>query len=269
MKNFDDVVKDIEKMFCDQNFPKQLSYQLVKSSGSKPSDRWSILNRLIMFYVGGTTDARTYSQWRSVGRYVRKGEKAFGIIAPVTRKIKTIDVNTGLEKEEVRIISFRSMPVFSYEATEGSDLPEEKPDSVDISVSVKNLAKAVKSLGCSIEYKAFDGSVLGFYQPATNRIVLSDFSLITLSHESGHFVVHEILKEEMGRSQEECVVELAALVICELSGEQGYEKQTYDYLKFYSSLKSSSEPKEVIGVISKIIGTVEKVVNVLFEAMQK
>lgn len=53
---------------------------------SKPSDTWSFLNRLIM-YMNGTSDARGYKQWQEVGRWIKKGAKAFYIIAPVFKKV--------------------------------------------------------------------------------------------------------------------------------------------------------------------------------------
>lgn len=46
-----------------------------------PSAKWSLLNRTIMFFAG-TRDARGFRQWQEVGRHVKKGSKAFTILAP-------------------------------------------------------------------------------------------------------------------------------------------------------------------------------------------
>ena len=84
------------------------------------SDLWSFLNRLIMRVIGQTEDARTYKQWQSVNRQVLKGQKSFSIIAPVTKKVH----NDETDEDEVRLIGFRPLPVFAYEATDGEELPD-------------------------------------------------------------------------------------------------------------------------------------------------
>ena len=98
MKNFKDAVKEILTMFEREEFTEQLAISIIRRRSDEdviPSDNWSILNRLIMLMIGRTEDARTYLQWQSIGRQVKKGAKAFQIIAPMTKKI--IDEETGEE----------------------------------------------------------------------------------------------------------------------------------------------------------------------------
>ena len=63
-----------------ENNPEKVALVVFKGSG-KPSDRWSFFNRLIMLM--NTEDARGFRQWKQVGRHVKKGAKAFYILAPV------------------------------------------------------------------------------------------------------------------------------------------------------------------------------------------
>ena len=270
MKNIDEVIEEIKEMFLNQDFPRQLGYQIIKAKEDKPSAHWSILNRLIMHNIGHTYDARTFKQWQAVGRHVKKGAKAFAIIAPITVTDKKVDQVTGKEQEEIKVIGFRGMPVFAYEVTDGDPLPvtednTQKPNSANTS----NLMEAIKRLGGKISYAPYDGSTLGYYRPSTNEIVLSDRSTITLAHESAHFVVHHVLRREMKRNLEECTAELTALTFCELFAEEGYEVQSYDYIREYAGLTDGTDPRNVIQVISRVTNTVAEIITVLLSAMDK
>ena len=61
-----------------------------------PSSMWSFTNRILMF-LGDTGDARGFSQWKQVDRWVRKGAKAIHILVPCFKK--EVDDATGEEKE--------------------------------------------------------------------------------------------------------------------------------------------------------------------------
>ena len=63
-----------------------------------PSSYWSLANRLITL-AKGTIDARGFQQWKKAGRKVKKGAKAFHILAPITRKVKSED-----PEEEYKLI---------------------------------------------------------------------------------------------------------------------------------------------------------------------
>lgn len=89
MKNFDEAVNNLINMFKNEDFPQKLALTIIKRVDEGiPSDKWSITNKLIMLLLGNTTDARGYKQWQEAGRHIKKGEKAFYILAPNTKKIK-------------------------------------------------------------------------------------------------------------------------------------------------------------------------------------
>ena len=118
MKNFEDAVNSLMTMFAKQDFPEQVAWSIIRrdpNEPSIPSDGWSVFNRLIMRLFGNTDDARTYLQWKAVGRHVTKGAKAFYIFAPIIRK--EVDEKNGKETKELR--GFRPLPVFALEDTEG------------------------------------------------------------------------------------------------------------------------------------------------------
>lgn len=121
MKNIDQAIITLLEMFKNRNFPEHVAFTIIKrkacDTAAKPSDNWSIGNILIMAFIGKTDDARTYKQWQTAHRQVKRGAKAFYIYAPVTRKIKAADSLTG--EDDYILLGFRTLPVFRLEDTEG------------------------------------------------------------------------------------------------------------------------------------------------------
>lgn len=118
-------------MFAKGELPEAIARTIIKTQpGTIPCANWSLGNRLLTA-LADTDDARGIRQWESVGRRVKKGGKAFYILAPFGQrvKVKVTDSETGEEEEVERIIAhgFKAIPVFRYEDTEGEELPL-KPD---------------------------------------------------------------------------------------------------------------------------------------------
>src|SRR5215831_17708750 len=57
--------------------------------------------------------------WLSLGRQVRKGEKAIYILAPIVRKVR----NEKTGEDEPRVVGFRGASVFDVSQTDGEPLP--------------------------------------------------------------------------------------------------------------------------------------------------
>ena len=66
-----------------------------------------------------------YRTWQSMGRQVRRGERGYQILAPITRRI-TRDETTDEERERV-VCGFRIVHVFDIRQTEGEPLPDVGP----------------------------------------------------------------------------------------------------------------------------------------------
>ncbi|WP_202320774.1 hypothetical protein [Archaeoglobus neptunius] len=139
--------------------PEKVVLAVFKGNG-KPSDSWSFFNRLIMF-MNDTADARGFRQWQKVGRRVKKGAKAFYILAPVRKKVPVrVRKIVIVEEEEIevdetvlveKLVSFKSIPVFRYEDTEGEPLPEEKFD-FEVPCEFQGI---IDELGLRVETKSF------------------------------------------------------------------------------------------------------------------
>ncbi len=70
------VATRIVEQFQAGNIPKALAQVFIQRKDDIPCRSWSWTNQLLSA-LAGHDDARSYLDWQSVGRQVRKGERAF------------------------------------------------------------------------------------------------------------------------------------------------------------------------------------------------
>lgn len=225
-------------MFESGELPPAVARTMIRpAKASRPSDHWSLGNRILMI-LAGTEDARGFKAWQEVGRRVKKGARAFHILAPVTRKVtkKADDPGAGEEPEEQEkrvITGFRLIPVFRLEDTEGATLPEVSYDPPE----PPPLQDAAKAFGVEeiLYAPGKDGSYGFFSWQGRKRIVLHTHDVKTWFHELGH-AVHGTIRPLKGGQvpEQEIVAELFAAAMCELHGIRGYHRYTWEYVKSYS-----------------------------------
>ena len=86
--------------------------------------RYSFQNQLLIFLQRpDATVVAGFNRWRSLGRFVKKGEKGIAIFAPCRYKTK-VETDDGEEKTMQQIRGFRLVHVFDISQTEGEDLPD-------------------------------------------------------------------------------------------------------------------------------------------------
>ena len=118
-----EAANDILRAFENPNsLPAPLATIFIWRNDDSPCRSWSWRNQLIAA-LHGHKDARGFRQWLEVGRCVKKGETAFFILSPCTKKVE--DVKTGDEKAV--LCGFRGTPVFGFNQTQGDPLPEGDP----------------------------------------------------------------------------------------------------------------------------------------------
>lgn len=175
--------------------------------------------------------------WKSLGRQVRKGEKAIKIIAPLGRK--ETDPQTGEEKK--RIYGWRAVNVFDIKQTEGEPLPEVKAPELVWEIGHElydRLAVVTQQEGLTLvrQHKEFERSpgLMGFYQPGEKLIAVRDdvaqlMQTKILAHELGHHF------GAMGRvrDEEETKAEAVAYVVL---ASQGYDsgERSFGYVAQWS-----------------------------------
>ena len=88
-----------------------------------------------------------FQTWRTMGRFVRKGEKGIAILAPIVgrREAESDDDNARTVR------GFRAAYVFDVEQTDGDPLPEPGEAFGDPGVTMAALKTAIAERGISIE----------------------------------------------------------------------------------------------------------------------
>jgi antirestriction protein ArdC len=211
-----------------------------------PSARWSLLNKLMMFYHG-TEDARGYKQWKDVKRHVIKGKQSFDILVPVFKKVedeKTKEASTMLK-------GFCCGCVFRMEDTEGEPLDYQK-----LQLPEFPLIERAKALGVSIHAIGGNSSHFGYYDPRKCLIALATPEEKTFFHELCHVAVHK-LKGDIKTKQDplqEITAELAAQALCRIVGKDGDKHfgNSYQYIETYAKELDITPYNAVIRVISDV-----------------
>jgi hypothetical protein len=244
-----------------EDLPKRLA-QVVLAAGGRHSDRYSWGNQLAVA-IRGYTDAAGYKQWRNeYGRQVRKGEKAFPILAPIKRSftVDETDPETGVtSKRRVEyIVGWRDVKVFGLEQTDVTD-PEKwaKHEAAQAeaqqTVEAAPLYEAVTRLGAKISangHLAAHG-ILGCYTPTTTEIQLAVENISTFAHEALHFVDDKqgTITTRWGQQPDnEMVAELGGAI---LLTAMGYETEAdlggcWEYINRYTT-KDEPDPLAAIG----------------------
>jgi hypothetical protein len=155
-----------------------------------------------------------FNAWKSHGRFVRKGEKAIWILAPMV--YKQTDEKTDEEQKVIR--GFKWVPVFDIASTDGEDLPTvcHKLSGDDPAGIFARLIEFATSIGFTVEDAELPGSVNGDCTHELHRIRVEITNspaqrVKTLAHEIGHALLHEQFDN---RALAELEAESTAYVIC-------------------------------------------------------
>lgn len=86
--------------------------------------RYSLNNQLLIaIQYPGAQRVAGFRRWQTLGRPVRKGEKAIKILGYSTKKITETDPEIGEEREARRVPRFPVLSVFDVSQTDGDPLP--------------------------------------------------------------------------------------------------------------------------------------------------
>lgn len=231
----------------------------------RPCSAWSFSNTLIRIFDGQTDDARTFNSWKAVGRMVKKGSKAFYILAPKMITKKETDERTGVETERRILVGFKALPEFRVEDTDGDPLPDVDPPSRP------DLAKVADAWNVSITYGAIDG---GFAYHAgevdkDERIRCATHDEATFAHELAHAAHARILKDRGDKMvpgqdwKQEVVAEFTAAVLMSAYNltDPARESWSFRYIRKYAENSGLKVEKAVLSVL----GDVDKVTRLILD----
>jgi hypothetical protein len=198
-----------------------------------------------------------FRTWRSLGRFVRKGERGIRIFAPIIRKVE--EEKKDSTEQVSRPVGFRSIAVFALEQTDGEPLPE-----IDSNASeggeelLPRLEAATASLGIQLVYKAIPGAAEGLSKGGLIEIeeTLSTAARCgVIVHELAHELLHKGERKEKTRQQRELEAESVSFAVL---ARYGIHSESRFYLASYdvtaemltASLRTISQTaKRIISVI--------------------
>jgi len=157
-----------------------------------------------------------FSAWKKLSRFVRKGEKAIWILAPMTYR------NAEADETDRVIRGFKFVPVFDVTQTDGEELPSicDRLDGDDPKGLYAQLLTAARSIGFTVEDHEFNGSANGDCCHTDHRIRVETTNkpaqrVKTLAHELAHALLHEGCNN---RALAELEAESTAYVVCHALG---------------------------------------------------
>lgn len=189
--------------------------------------RYSFNNHLMIFLQRpDATVVAGFNRWKSLGRFVKKGEKGIAIFAPCKYKTR-VETEEGEEKTLQQVRGFRIVHVFDISQTEGKDLPDldaVKPKLLDADAPEgiwDELVAQARAAGFEV-IRNRRGSENGYCDFSSKQIavrpdVAPAQAVKTLIHELAHALLHG---DELPRSKEiaEVEVESVAYIVCDAIG---------------------------------------------------
>jgi antirestriction protein ArdC len=159
-----------------------------------------------------------FNAWRKMNRFVRKGEKAIWILAPMVYKANETE---DVESERV-VRGFKFVPVFDVTQTDGDDLPSVscRIQGDDPAGHYRQLVTVAQSIGFAVADHEFGGGTDGDCSHLEHRIRVEAHNpgaqrVKTLAHEITHALLHEYFES---RALAELEAESTAYVVCQSIG---------------------------------------------------
>lgn len=232
--------------------------------------RYSFANTLLIFaQCPHATRVAGYNKWKELGRYVKKGEKAIKIFAPLTVKEK--DPETGEETGNTVIKGFKVVNVFDVSQTDGGPLPTLAEAEYGDTAAGRELFDRLTAVSpVPVQIGRIKGGADGYYSHAEGKIVLSDRLsgnelTAALIHEVCHALAFRLGEQKLHKKRGdeeyvkgEIVAEGAAFVVGRYFGVE--MPASFDYVAVWAK-----DPDKVIQY-----GTaVQKVAAELIDRLEK
>jgi antirestriction protein ArdC len=173
-----------------------------------------------------------FQTWKSLGRFVKKGEHGIRIFAPIIRKIE--EEKNGATEQVSRPVGFRSIAVFALEQTDGEPLPEIDSNATEGGEELlPRLEATTASLGIQLVYKAIPGAAEGLSKGGLIEIeeTLSTAARCgVIVHELAHELQHKQNRKETTLQQRELEAESVSYAVL---AHYGIRTESRFYLASY------------------------------------
>jgi antirestriction protein ArdC len=189
--------------------------------------RYSFFNvMLIARACPHATHVAGYQTWKSLGRYVKKGEKGIMILAPVFRR-RTDESNEAqnakLDSNDSRALTgFRVVYVFDESMTAGNALPQIGSINGDPGAHRERLEQFVREQGVALEYSEDIAPAKGVSEGGKIKLLPGQSpaeTAATLVHELAHERLHRTERRASTTKRiRETEAEAVAFVVCQAIG---------------------------------------------------
>lgn len=255
--------------------------------------RYSANNSLlIMMQKPDAQMCQSFTGWKEMGRFVKKGEKGIKIIAPapytiqreqqkVDEKGKPVfdkDGEAVMETVDVKVNAFKVVNTFDVSQTYGEELPsygvEELTGEVD---RFSVMFDALKEI-CPVpmRFENIESGAKGYYSQTEKRIAIQEGmsevqTIKTAIHEMAHQKLHAVENAKdakQTRSSKEVEAESVAYTICQHYGIDTSD-YSFSYVAGWSEGKDVPELKESLDTIRKAASEMIKAIDDKMEELLK
>lgn len=198
-----------------------------------------------------------FQTWKSLGRFVKKGERGIRIFAPIIRKVE--EERNGTTEQVSRPVGFRSIAVFAIEQTEGEPLPEINSNASEGGEDLlPRLEAATAALGIHLVYKAIPGAAEGLSKGGLIEIeeTLSTAARCgVIAHELAHELLHKENREGTTRQQRELEAESVSFAVL---AHYGIHSESRFYLASYDVT-----PEMLTASLQTISHTAKRIISII------
>lgn len=265
-----DITEKLEKGVQDVYSSEQ--YQDLLNTMAK-FPHYSVNNNiLIMMQKPDATLVQSYTGWKKMGRFVKKGEKGIRILAPAPFKLekeqdkvdesgKVVldkDGEAVKEKIEINMTAFKPVSTFDVSQTEGEPLPQIGVDELTGNIKgYQTLFEAIKSASpVPIAFEDIKSGAKGYFHVEENRIALNNGmseiqNVKTAIHEMAHAKLHNSEAQKnnkQSRNSKEVEAESVAYTVCQHYGIDTSD-YSFAYVATWSQGKELPELKESLNII--------------------
>lgn len=230
---------------------------------------------LILLQKPDATHVAGYYTWKNkFGRHVNKGEKAIYVLAPVTYKVKKTEDSSEENSngnDEIRIVAYKSVPVYDISQTSGKPLPSLKIEELSKSVDSYSILQQaiISSAGIPIIFKDIAGSAKGYYSRADKSICIKagmseSQTIKTMIHELAHSILHS--NRGKSRSEMEVEAESVAYVVSQYYSVDTAE-YSFSYIGSWSAGKGIKLLKNSLDLIQETADLIISKVNKYIDDM--
>ena len=239
--------------------------------------RYSVNNQiLIMMQKPDATMCQSFTGWKEMGRFVKKGEKGIRVMAPAPYKMEREQDKIGADgkpvldqdgepvKEvvEIKVNAFKPVSTFDISQTDGEPVPRLGVDELTGSVEgYATLMEAIKQASpVPISFESIASGAKGYFHVEENRIAIQEGmseaqTVKTALHEASHATLHNKEaqsrdSDKKSRNQKECEAESVAYVVCQHYGIDTAE-YSFPYVAGWSSDKEVPELKSSLDTIRR------------------